>query len=695
MMHFILYTTVPALLSCGALCQLPGTWEWRRVPGVPLAGLGGTDYGMMSFDVGRARGVSWGGELASSHSTFEWDGSRWRRRVPPAFSPAVPPMTMDVAMAWDPSSGKTLLFGAWIPSYTPQTWLWDGSVWAQAMAPGPSPRTLVSMATDPVRQRVVLYGGWFGGLYTDTWEWDGSQWAQIQPLSTTPTNGGNLAMAWNPVTQRVALFGGNASTTLAPVHEWDGADWVLCPAVGSPTVTVPLRCRAVSDPLGAGVRIYTLGSITGPSAEYFWDGAQLVHRSTFTTPCVDKMFSDTARGEIVALGCDRSTWVQDPVTNAWSVRSMPDGYPSLSQIEHLPWRDAYFAAGGSFGNSGLWLQHDRGYEFLSSHYPAVGPSGWVKILVHPGTREIYCQDFSQLQLWKWNGTGWTLSPVTLPHLFEMTIAGTDSRDGAVVCYSQGTRAFHKWDGSTFSPFAPPPNGISIALHERFAFDTDRFILLFHHNGAIWEWDGVSWASHWAPTIQGSEGLAFVPGVGTLLLTDSMVWIWDGATWAGQPTSTRAGGGGFYSAQYDALRDKVRAHIAGYDQIYDLEFRRLTITPEEPSPGATLQIQVDSPPHAGQPWVLGMAWESWPGIPLGALHPTPGRVLPLSPDDLFQVSLSIGLSGFLDASGRAQKNWVLPADPSLSGLRLFACAVSITPQLRAGLVSNAVEVYVLP
>src|SRR5262245_41703913 len=75
-------------------------------------------------------------------------------------------------MAYDPSSGRALLFGGVGSSYFGDTWEWDGSTWTLASNVGPSPRVELTMVYDSMRGKIVLFGGIGSPFvrFADTWE---------------------------------------------------------------------------------------------------------------------------------------------------------------------------------------------------------------------------------------------------------------------------------------------------------------------------------------------------------------------------------------------------------------------------------------------------------------------------------------------------------------------------------------------
>jgi hypothetical protein len=153
----------------------------------------------------------------------------------------VPSTRSGQAMAYDPTTGRSYLFGGY-DSMTGQglsdLWAWDGKTWAQVSAdPRPPARSDGAMAYDPARKSIILYGGidnYNGTPFDDTWELTSAgKWAK---LATVASPGGltGHAMVTDTTRNKVLLYGGMAGYTYSDigpyrdpmrndVWEWDGA----------------------------------------------------------------------------------------------------------------------------------------------------------------------------------------------------------------------------------------------------------------------------------------------------------------------------------------------------------------------------------------------------------------------------------------------------------------------------------------
>lgn len=141
------------------------------------------------------------GEFNLLDDTWIWDGEQqtWSEVLEmPGMAPLNPRPSARkaAAAAYDPNSGKMLLFGgegAGVDEVLGDTWLWDGltqSWQSLGTLPGPSARAGAQIAYDG--DQLVLFGGYSlsgGGVRSplgDTWLWDGNAWSQVSPLNSPP-----------------------------------------------------------------------------------------------------------------------------------------------------------------------------------------------------------------------------------------------------------------------------------------------------------------------------------------------------------------------------------------------------------------------------------------------------------------------------------------------------------------------------
>lgn len=141
-----------------------------------------------------------------------WQRKTWQELLDLESSP---PKRKGAAMAYDPASGKVILFGGEGQSgVLGDTWLWDGmnEEWEQVGGSGPSARGGAQLAFDG--EQLVLFGGYSGSgssktLQDDTWLWNGTGWTEANPAEKPPAAyGGQMAFDG----QTAVLYGGNAGS---------------------------------------------------------------------------------------------------------------------------------------------------------------------------------------------------------------------------------------------------------------------------------------------------------------------------------------------------------------------------------------------------------------------------------------------------------------------------------------------------
>jgi hypothetical protein len=200
----------------------------------------------------------------------------------------VPQARYNHAMAFNPSTGKTCVFGGY-DSMTGQTfddlWEWDGATWTQAAADlRPAGRASAALAYDPVRKSMILYGGSdSSGMTTfdDTWEWSAGKWAQLKTLSSPGGLVGH-GMVTDTTRNKILLFGGyNYNYPSGPmgnpmgnsVWEWDGTTmaWTNRTPVAMSNVPSGRQTPTLSYDEGRQKLFLYDGSAYGSSPTLFWE----------------------------------------------------------------------------------------------------------------------------------------------------------------------------------------------------------------------------------------------------------------------------------------------------------------------------------------------------------------------------------------------------------------------------------------
>ncbi len=162
--------------------------------------------------------ILFGGETTVGPANDTWVYERttntWTELSP---SGPLPSPRQGQAMVYDPANGQVIMFGGQgSAGYMNDTWAYDpaANTWTNLNPSGqlPSARVYHSMAFDPVSGKVILFGG-FGGapdFLFDTWAYDPSAntWTQLHPSGSVPPARDLSAMAYDPPTAKMILFGG-------------------------------------------------------------------------------------------------------------------------------------------------------------------------------------------------------------------------------------------------------------------------------------------------------------------------------------------------------------------------------------------------------------------------------------------------------------------------------------------------------
>ncbi|HLQ38703.1 MAG TPA: kelch repeat-containing protein [Planctomycetota bacterium] len=152
------------------------TWKWDGTSWTSGPSLGASVRGAAAgaFDELRGHVLVFGGSTTlggpARNDFWQFDGSAWVRLL----SPPIPPARSGAAMAYEPRTGHTLLFGG-DSGGTPlgDTWDCNGAVWSNVTPPvAPAARTGQAMVYDQIRQRITLLDGQSaaGGL-DEVWTW--------------------------------------------------------------------------------------------------------------------------------------------------------------------------------------------------------------------------------------------------------------------------------------------------------------------------------------------------------------------------------------------------------------------------------------------------------------------------------------------------------------------------------------------
>lgn len=248
--------------------------------------------------------------------TWLFSSHCWRQ-VSPAVSPS--PRFL-AAYAFDPAKSVAMLYGgrqAPAASDLFDTWIWDGSNWSQAsVGTGPNMRAPVA-AYDPRSGKVLVFGLSSDWHSVETWTWDGS-WQQLHPASA-PTVRFSSGMAYDGNTGHLILFGGRdgSHVYLSETWSWDGANWIQLKPAQSPSP----RMNPSMVSFNNGVLLY--GGLE-PSREnndtWTWDGQTWRQFPTAHTPPAQASELGLSDGGVIALTASSGTpkLATYELTNDWS-----------------------------------------------------------------------------------------------------------------------------------------------------------------------------------------------------------------------------------------------------------------------------------------------------------------------------------------------------------------------------------------
>jgi len=288
------------------------TWSWNGTNWTEIVTTHSpvvSNGGLMEYDPAIGSMVLFGG-AGYNNQTWTFDGTDWVQLS----TPASPPVRSFGAMSFDPTAGRMLLFGGYSPTGTrADTWYFGPpagveSNWSQ-LTPVTSPpaRNSAAMAFDPASGETVLFGGGTAGgsKLADTWTWNGTNWSQKSPASSPSARTGT-ASAFDPSTGEVVVFGGvnSSDTTLNQTWTWNGTTWTLETPANSPS---PRNGAMMTYDEGSGEMVLFGGNFGSTSFDetWVWTGNNWVQRNPVHKPAgryYGMMTFDQSTGETVLFG---------------------------------------------------------------------------------------------------------------------------------------------------------------------------------------------------------------------------------------------------------------------------------------------------------------------------------------------------------------------------------------------------------
>jgi hypothetical protein len=207
----------------------------------------------MAYDPGTGQLILFGGAALGGNrtDTWAWNGTTWSQ-IDDSGDPGCgtactssPPPTSGASMAYDPATGRIVLFGGFDTNYDSDTWAWNGTTWTQVddggdpgctstCASSPPARYWSSIAYDPVAGQLILFAGYDGGRLNDTWAWNGTTWNQVgdsadpgcfDTCTSSPPARDGASMAYDAATTQLVLFGGYNTNYDNDTWAWGGTTW--------------------------------------------------------------------------------------------------------------------------------------------------------------------------------------------------------------------------------------------------------------------------------------------------------------------------------------------------------------------------------------------------------------------------------------------------------------------------------------
>ena len=241
---------------------------------------GGPDAGIVILPPGMGYGAT------GSREVWELDPAT------PAFTDRTAPLDVpstryNQAMAYNPSTGKTYVYGGWDATsgqLLDDLWAWDGKTWAQVVANiRPPARSDAGLAYDPARKSLILFGGNSsnGDVYGDTWEWGSSgKWTQLNP-SNSPEPLSGHGMVTDTTRSKILLFAGMSNynylepymSTGNEVWEWDGTlmTWTDRTPTASTNAPIGRQYPVMAYDEGRQKMFVYDGANYGASLSAFWE----------------------------------------------------------------------------------------------------------------------------------------------------------------------------------------------------------------------------------------------------------------------------------------------------------------------------------------------------------------------------------------------------------------------------------------
>lgn len=199
----------------------------RELPGVTTL----QDGSILVFGGGRREYKGSSEVEVVNNETWLWNGTVWAQKTPAHPNPS-PKARMGALLATLPN-GNVLLHGGFSTEVEfDDTWLWEtkNGSWVDITSSSgdvPPKRGGAGKMLTTAKGTVLMFGGLSGGTFlNDTWEWTStSGWTKLQPAAS-PEARSDFAFSRVPGSDDLLLFGGlKADGVFRDAWTWNGTTW--------------------------------------------------------------------------------------------------------------------------------------------------------------------------------------------------------------------------------------------------------------------------------------------------------------------------------------------------------------------------------------------------------------------------------------------------------------------------------------
>lgn len=189
---------------------LNDTWtfdgeDWRQIK---TEGPPARQSHRLVYDQNRRKAVLFGGSGADKNSlsdTWIFNGRKWE------ILETEIPGRLQHAMSYNPERRSIILFGGFSrvndkKTVLADTWEFKGKTWRKMRAEGPVGRDHHAMAFDPLTQTTLLFGGYRDGYLGDTWQMVKGTWRILAPNG--PARAGKPAIFYDKISEQLIMYGG-------------------------------------------------------------------------------------------------------------------------------------------------------------------------------------------------------------------------------------------------------------------------------------------------------------------------------------------------------------------------------------------------------------------------------------------------------------------------------------------------------